>query len=128
MASRRLTPPDLIVVIGGNDLGPRSWVEQVLPRIDAIPIVAVTPSSLLPEVEPYRASGQLTALIATPRDGASYRQAVGPAGAGPLGDAAGGPAPLAVLVGLIGAIGWLGHSLARRLRRGFVSLPDRERS
>ena len=108
-----LRAPDLIVVVGGNDLGPRSWAEQVIPRIGAVPVIAVTPTSLLPEVEPYRASGQLAALLGTPRDGASYRRDAELGDLDALGDRAGGPAALAVLVGLLAAIIWLGEILAR---------------
>ena len=96
----------LAVVVGGNDMGPRSWVEQVGPRTD-VPMVAVTPSVLLPEVEPYRASGQLAALIATPRQGVTYRASIDLGATAALGDAT-GPSPLATLVGLVAAIGYLG--------------------
>jgi len=92
---------DLAVVVGGNDIGPRSWVEQVAPRVDGLPIVAVTPVVLLPEVEPYRASGQLAALLATPRQGAAYRAAIA-TGAGD------GPPATAMALGLLVAIAWLG--------------------
>ena len=64
---------DAIVVVGGNDLGPRSWVEQVVPRVGDVPVLAVTPVVLLPEVRPYLAAGQLDAALATPREGAAYR-------------------------------------------------------
>ncbi len=47
---------DAVLVIGGNDLGPRSWIEQVAPRIEEIPFIAVTPTVLLPEVQPYLGS------------------------------------------------------------------------
>ena len=47
---------DAIVVVGGNDLGPRSWVEQVVPRVGDVPVLAVTPVVLLPEVRPYLAA------------------------------------------------------------------------
>ena len=50
---------DLDLIVGGNDLGPRSWVEQVEPRIGDVPMAAITPTILLPEVEPYELSGQL---------------------------------------------------------------------
>ena len=106
------------VVIGGNDLGPRSWVEQFRPRTEAIPLVAVAPSVLLPELRPYLAIGQLAALLATPRDGAAYRASLD------LGSAAGalveddGPAPLAVLVGLLVAIAMLGASVGARVGDG----------
>lgn len=64
---------DAVVVVGGNDLGPRSWVEQVGPRVDGLPVLAIAPTVLLPELQPYLASGQLAALLGTPRDGAAYR-------------------------------------------------------
>jgi hypothetical protein len=105
-------PPDLAVVVGGNDIGPRSWVEQVAPRVDGLPLVGVAPTVLLPELEPYLDSGQLAALLATPRDGATYRASLS---LGPMERVAevGGPSPLAVLVGMLAAIGVLGA--------GFVS-------
>jgi hypothetical protein len=105
---------DLVAVIGGNDLGPRSWVEQVAPRVASVPMVAVTPSVLLPEVEPYRASGQLAALISTPRQGATYRDSVDLGAQGSLGDTT-GPAPLAILVGLLVAVAFLGAAVGGRL-------------
>jgi hypothetical protein len=122
-----LETPDLIVVVGGNDLGPRSWVEQVQPRVEAIPIVAITPAALLPEVEPYRASGQLAALIATPRDGASYRAAADLGAFDVLGDVSGGPPALAVLVGLLAAVSFLGDGLVRRVLPGLAPRPERDR-
>lgn len=124
----RLEAPDVIVVVGGNDLGPRSWVEQVMPRIGAIGVIGITPTSLLPEVEPYRASGQLAALIATPRDGAAYRRDADLGALDQLGDAAGGPGGLAMLVGLLAAIAWLVDALVRTIGRGLVSRPERDRT
>jgi hypothetical protein len=106
---------DMAVVIGGIDIGPRSWVEQVSPRTEGLPIVAVTPTPLLPEVEPYRASGQLAALIGTPRDGAAYR---GQAELGRLErmvEPSGGPSPAALLLGVLVAIVVLGQALGSRL-------------
>jgi len=105
------------LVIGGNDLGPRSWVEQFQPRTDPIPLVAVAPSVLLPELRPYLASGQLAALLATPRDGAAYRATIdlGTAAAGLVEE---GPAPLAIVVGLLAAIGVLGAGVGARLAGG----------
>lgn len=123
-----LEAPDLIVVIGGNDLGPRSWVEQVQPRIGGIDVVGITPTSLLPEVEPYRASGQLAALIATPRDGAAYRRGTELGALGQLGDAAGGPPALAILLGLLAAIAWLGETVVRGIGRGLAPRPERDRT
>ena len=119
---------DLIIVVGGNDLGPRSWVEQVLPRIDPVPVIAITPVSLLPEVEPYRQSGQLAAVIATPRDGASYRSVADPGAFAGLAEIDGGPPALAVVLGLLAAITWLGEVLLRRIGPAMAARPDRERS
>jgi hypothetical protein len=104
-------PIGLAVVIGGNDLGPRSWVEQFAPRVDGVDLVALAPSVLLPELQPYLSSGQLQALLATPRDGAAYRESVGPTDLGEIP----GPAPLAVLAGLLVAIGVLGVAVAGRI-------------
>lgn len=107
--------PDLAVVIGGIDLGPRSWVEQVQPRIDGMPIVAVAPTVLLPELEPYRASGQLAALIGTPRDGAAYRAHAELGRLERMVDPSAGPSPAAILLGLLVAIAVLGQAFGSRL-------------
>ncbi len=123
-----LDATDLIVVVGGNDLGPRSWVEQVLPRIDPTPMIAITPVSLLPEVEPYRQSGQLAAVIATPRDGASYRSMADPGTFAGLAEVDGGPPALSILLGLLAAIAWLGEIVVRRLGPALAARPERERS
>lgn len=64
-----------LLVVGGNDIGPRIWVEQFLPRVDGLPVIAITPTVLLPEIQPYLATGQLDALLGTVRDGAAYRAA-----------------------------------------------------
>lgn len=120
-----LDRPDLLVVVGGNDLGPRSWVEQVLTRIDPVPAIAVTPTVLLPEVEPYRDSGQLAAVIGTPREGATYRGGTDLRASGTIGDRDGGPSGLAVIVGMVVAVGWLGAVLARRLGTALPPWPDR---
>ena len=109
------SPPDLAVVIGGIDLGARSWVEQVQPRIDGLPIVAIAPTVLLPELEPYRASGQLAALIGTPRDGAAYRAQAELGRLERMVDPAAGPSPAAIIVGLLVAIGVLGQAFGSRL-------------
>jgi hypothetical protein len=122
-----LADVDLTVVIGGNDIGPRSWVEQVSPRVASVPIVALTPSVLLPEVEPYRASGQLTALISTPRQGATYRDSVDLGALRRLGDTT-GPAPFAILVGLLVAIAYLGAGVGGRLLGELRAARGRERA
>ena len=111
LASAGMGAADLIVVVGGNDLGPRTWVEQALPRIGQPPAVALAPTILLPELVPYLESGQLDALIATPMAGASYR-----AGAeldAPAADRP--PDRLALLLGMLVALGALGHALGARL-------------
>lgn len=57
---------DLAVVIGGGEIGPRSWVEQVRPRVPELPIAAIVPAAQRPQLEPYLASGQLAELVAGP--------------------------------------------------------------
>ena len=104
---------DLIVVVGGNDLGPRTWVEQALPRAGGPPTIAVAPTVLLPELVPYVESGQLDGLIATPMDGASYRASVDLGGPGTASDRP--PDALAILLGMLVAVGILGQALGARL-------------
>lgn len=110
LGTAELPDPGMALVIGGNDLGPRSWVEQVAPRRESLQIVAVAPTVLLPELQPYLASGQLAALLATPRDGAAYRASVE---LGPLERLAESaePSSLAILLGVLAAVMVLGHSL-----------------
>lgn len=104
---------DAVLVIGGNDLGPRSWIEQVAPRIGEIPFVAVTPTILLPEVQPYLAGGALRAVLGTPRDGAAYRESLDLGNLGRLTDPT-EPRPLPLLFGMLVAIGALGQALGAR--------------
>ncbi len=111
-----LATMDAILVVGGNDLGPRSWVEQVLPRIDDVTLLAVTPTVLLPELLPYEATGQVDALIGTPRDGAAARatfdlnlyERLAPPDE---------PSTLAILVGLLVAGAVLGQGLVASILR-----------
>lgn len=105
---------DAIVVVGGNDLGPRSWVEQVAPRIGDVPIVAVTPTILLPEVQPYVASGQIDALAGTVGDGAAYRGAADLGSLDRLGEGTEMPI-LPILVGMLVAAIAMGQALLARL-------------
>ena len=100
-------------MVGGNDLGPRTWVEQALPRIGQPPTVAIAPTILLPELVPYVESGQLDALIATPMEGAAYRAAADPTGDGSGGDRP--PDRLALVLGMLVALGVLGQALGARL-------------
>lgn len=107
---------DALLVVGGNDLGPRSWVEQYLPRVDPLPAIAITPTVLLPEVLPYLASGQLEALFATPRDGATYRASTELGSLDRLRDARAVPVS-ALLLGILVAIVALAHGWVTRIVR-----------
>jgi hypothetical protein len=102
---------DLVVIISGSDLSARSWVEQVGARLPKLKLVAIAPTFLDPELEPYLGSGQLVALLSTLREGVGYAQAIG-------GDAVAGPgatpAPLPILVGMLVALGALGEAAMRR--------------
>lgn len=105
---------DALLVVGGNDLGPRSWIEQYTPRAGDLPMLAITPTVLLPEMQPYLDSGQLDAALTTPRDGAAYREAVA---LGPLERLREPIEPSApgVLVGLLVAIVALGQGWGARV-------------
>lgn len=100
---------DLVLVVGGIDIGPRTWVEQVGTRVPQLPLVAVVPTFLNPETAPYVRTGQLSGLLGTVRDGAAYA-ALGPGEP----DA---PRPLAMLVGMLVALAFIGRALYG-LRRG----------
>ena len=114
-----------IVVVGGNDLGPRSWVEQVIPRVGDVTVLAVTPVVLLPEVRPYLAAGQLDAALITPREGAAFRAALDLGGASPMTESR-EPATLAILVGMLAAMGVLGQALAARAAATLRAIRGRE--
>jgi len=89
---------NLALIVAGVDIGPRSWVEQVGTRVPGLPLAALTPTTLRPELEPYMASGQLAALLGTLRDNAAYASSVqAPAGDRP-------PSSLALLVGMLAAL------------------------
>ena len=94
-----LDAADLLVVVGGNDIGPRTWVEQALPRLGRPPLIAVSPTVLLPELLPYVQSGQIDALVGTAADSAAYARANAGSDAGQPVDS------LALLVGLLAALG-----------------------
>ncbi len=102
---------DALFVVGGNEIGPRSWLEQFLPRVGPRPVVAVAPTILLPELLPYAESGQIGGLIATPGDGAAYRDTVWLGNLDRFADAA-PPRPLPVAIGLLVAVAILGWALA----------------
>lgn len=116
---------DAVLVVGGNDLGPRSWIEQVAPRIGDIPFIAVTPTVLLPEVQPYLAGGSLEAVLGTPRDGAAYRETLDLGNLDRLTDPT-GPRPLPVLIGMLVAVGALGQALGARVLDDLRAARSRE--
>jgi hypothetical protein len=108
----------MALLVGGVDIGPRSWVEQVGTRLPSLPMIAVAPTFLQPELAPYLRTGQLRGLLATARDGAAFSQAVqGDAfillAEGERGD--GPPSTLAILLGMLIAIAVLGRQLAGSL-------------
>lgn len=87
---------DLVLIVGGVDIGPRTWVEQVGTRVPDLPLAAIVPTVRYPEVAPFLRSGQLSALVGTVRDGAAY------AAAGTHAD--GLPSATGMLVGLAVAV------------------------
>lgn len=114
VAAEGMDGVDAVLVVGGNDLGPRSWVEQVQPRVDGLPILAIAPTSLLPELQPYTETGQLEALLATPRDGAAYRDAADLGSLERLRESPEVPVA-AVAIGIVVAIAVLGQAWGTRL-------------
>jgi hypothetical protein len=114
LAAEGIGAADAALVIGGNDIGPRSWVEQVRTRTESLPILAVAPTVLLPELQPYLASGQLDALLATPRDGAAYRASIDVERLARFIDAA-PPSTAGVMVGLLVAILVIAQAVGTRL-------------
>jgi hypothetical protein len=103
---------DMVLVVSGSDLSARSWVEQVRPRVTQLPMVAIAPSFLDPELEPYLRSGQLVAVLATLRDGTAYAETVAD------GSTASSRAPIRVLPMLLGmliAIGVMAEAAFRQV-------------
>jgi hypothetical protein len=101
---------DLALIIAGGDLGPRSWIEQIGTRVPGLPLVAVAPTSLRPELEPYLATGQLAALLGTLRDDTGYASSLeSPAADRP-------PGSLAILVGMLAALSVLLQAGSRGIR------------
>lgn len=111
----------LVLVVSGGDVSARSWVEQVLPRVPDLPIVAIAPTFLEPELAPYLRTGQLQALLATLREGLAYVDGV--AGADRSRGAMVGAMP--ILLGMLVALGLIAQSLVAPLLRR--SRPDRWR-
>jgi len=114
-----------VLVIGGNDLGPRSWIEQVAPRIGEVPFVAVTPTVLLPEVQPYVESGALRAVLGTPRDGAAYRESLDLDSLDRIAEPM-EPRPFPILIGMLIAVAVLGQALGARALDGLRAARARE--
>jgi len=102
----------LILVVGGNDISPRSWVEQVGTRLPDTPMVAIAPTFAQPELAPYVRTGQLAGLLATIRDDAAYVQGVrGPEVTDTI------PSSFAMRIGMIVALIVLLRQLARAVPR-----------
>ena len=115
---------DMVLVVSGSDISARSWVEQVGSRLPDLPLVSIAPTFLDPELEPYLRSGQLTALLATLREGIAYAEAVS-AGTGTAPGRI--PGPLPMLVGMLAAIGALAEAAFRRLVRRRRRRPSKGR-
>lgn len=114
VAGEGIAAMDAALVVGGNDLGPRSWVEQVSPRVDDLPILAIAPTTLLPELEPLAETGQLAGLLATPRDGAAYREVAELGNLDRFRETP-EPRPMVLLVGMLVAVVVLGQAWAARV-------------
>lgn len=103
---------DLVLVVSGIDISARSWVEQVGARLPALSLVTIAPTFLEPELAPYLQSGQLTAMLATLREGVAYGEAIpSPVGA----DRGAPPGPLPMLIGMLAALAVLAEAAVRRL-------------
>lgn len=103
---------DMALLVGGADMNPRSWIEQVATRLPKLPLVAIAPTFLRPELQPYLASGQLAALLGTLRDDAAY---VADQAAAAQVPAQPGPGALPMLLGSLVAIGLLFEAGGGRL-------------
>lgn len=111
---------DFVLLVGGTEIGPRSWVEQVSPRVRNVPVAAIVPTVLQPLAAPYLRTGQLSALLATARDDAAFVELVR-ADSSVAGREASTvrdlpPPPLALLLGMLLTLAVLGDAVARRLR------------
>lgn len=105
---------DMVLIVSGSDISARSWVEQVGSRLPALRMVAIAPTFLDPELEPYLRSGQLSGLLSTVRDDAAYSEAVRATSEADLGPI---PTPLAMLVGMLAALVVLADAAVRHLVR-----------
>ena len=105
---------NLALLVGGTDVGPRSWVEQAGTRLPQMPMVAIAPTFAQPELAPYLRTGQLVALLATVRDDAAYVESFGAAGE-TAADAP--PSAAAMLLGMVVALAVLVQALVRAVPR-----------
>jgi hypothetical protein len=120
---RGLAGFDLALVVGGGEIGPRSWVEQVEPRVPSLKAAAITPTFLLPEVQPYRDAGQLVALLGTLPDDTAYGALVAAGGTGGAATfteraLSGNAILLGMLVAICVLLASSAGSLAARIRGG----------
>lgn len=107
---------DMVLIVSGSDLSARSWVEQVGSRLPELPMVAIAPTFLDPELAPYLRSGQLTGLVATLREGVAYAEDVSSRPGDDRGPMA---TPLPMLLGMLIALAVLAEAGGRRIvRRG----------
>ena len=112
---------DLVLVVGGTDLGPRSWVEQVATRLPDLPLTALVPTVLQPQTIPYRVTGQLDALVAGVREASAYDRAVRDDPAAVVGREAAAvtdlpPSSLPLLAGIVVTLLLLADAVASRWR------------
>ncbi len=113
---------DMALLVGGGDVGPRTWVEQVGTRLPQLPMVGIAPTFAQPELAPYLRTGQLVALLATVRDDAAFVESVAGTNGEPA--AAGGlPSAAAMLLGMLVALAVLGRALVGALPRLRGSAP-----
>ncbi len=118
---------DLALVVGGGEMSPRTWIEQVEPRVPTLAVAAVTPTFLLPEMQPYRDAGQLVALAGTLPEGVAYGTSVAAGGtsSGPGRVPEPPPNDAAILVGMLVALGVLVESAAGSLFGGLRGVRGR---
>lgn len=113
---------DMALLIGGGDVGPRTWVEQVGTRLPQLPMVGIAPTFAQPELVPYLRTGQLEALLATVRDDAAFVESVAATNGEPA-TAGGSPSAAAMLLGMLVALAVLGRALIGALPRLRGSAP-----
>lgn len=63
----------LVVVTDDADTG-RYWIEQVQPALNGVPLILVTSAQAAPMLQPYYASGQVSAVVSGISGGSAYEQ------------------------------------------------------